>query len=43
MTDVKYPLLEKIKESSGYIVIAVGALYIIKLVFGLNFSFGLNF
>ena len=40
---VDFPVLEKIKESAGYIVIAVGALYIIKLVFGLTFSIGLNF
>ena len=40
---VKFPLLDKIKESAGYLVVVVGALYIVKLVFGLTFDFGINF
>ena len=45
MPDNKFPLLEKIKDSAGYIVVVVGALYIVKLVFGLTFNggIGLNF
>jgi len=40
---VKYPMLEKVKDTSAYIAILVGVLYIIKLVFGLTFEFGINF
>lgn len=43
MAETKYPILDKIKDLGAYIAITVGVLYIVKLVFGLTFSIGLNF
>jgi len=43
MATTEYPILEKVKDLAAYIPIAVGVLYITKLVFGLSFNFGINF
>ena len=38
-----FPILEKVKDSAGYVLVALGALYLLKLVLGLEFSLGFAF
>jgi hypothetical protein len=43
MATADYPLFDKVEGASKYVLIVLGALYLLKLVLGLSFSFGFSF